>query len=772
MTGEPGRSRPDRHDDGPESRALTLRTRLTLLVVAVLAPAILAAGTLIWTSFRDQRSLVEAQVMETARALSLAVDRDLGANVVLLQALASSPALERGDWRAFDAQARIATRHVGATISLIDPDGFLVASTRAPRGAAIPRVNPERAGVTVARTRSNGARVSNLFRGVGTGLPSIAFDMPAPGPNGRATRIAAVTPASALDRLWADQHFPARWVGTVLDANGAIVSRSRNAQAFVGRKPPDVMLGRLQTAATGVTVGSTLDGVPSIVAWSRSPDYGWSFLVSVPETEVVGVVQRSLLWGGLVGLGLVLAGAGLAAWLARDIIRPVERLAATADAWAAGEQVGIGSTRTREIDQLQRRLAESAMLIRTQRLELLNLNASLEERVDQRTRELEAATESLAQAQKMEAVGRLTGGVAHDFNNLLMAVLGNLDLVARRLTEPRLLKFVDQARTAAERGAALTAQLLAFSRRQRLEPRALDVGLQVRAAVELLRPTFGVGHQIETHIAEDLWPALADPTQLDLMVVNLALNARDASPNGGTVTVSVDRTTVMVASHRAEGPPPGDYVTVAVSDSGEGMTPDVLARVFEPFFTTKPLGKGSGLGLSQVLGLTKQLGGGVEVETAPGQGSTFRVYLPRAEAAAELPAEAQSEPNLATLKGLKVLLVDDDEAVREVAARLLSDLGCEVTQAENGERALAEMRRAPDHAAAVIDFAMPGLNGGDTAVALRALKPGLAVVLMSGYADLETLEVAWSGPVLRKPFIRGDLARALVRAVASPDGAP
>jgi signal transduction histidine kinase/ActR/RegA family two-component response regulator len=487
---------------------------------------------------------------------------------------------------------------------------------------------------------------------------------------------------------------------------------------------------------------------------------------------VAGAVQRSLAWGGVVGLALVIGGALLAALLARDIVRPVERLAESAAAWAAGERSGLTPTRTREIDALQARLSESASVIHAQRRELLDLNASLEERVTQRTRELAEATESLAQAQKMEAVGRLTGGVAHDFNNLLMAVLGNLDLLARRLVEPGLLRFVDQARSAAERGAALTAQLLAFSRRQRLEPRAIDVGAQVRAAIDLLRPTLGFPHTIETKIAADLWPAMADPTQLDLMTVNLALNARDALPEGGAITISVSNAPAEPARESPEAPPAGDYVVVAIADKGEGMTPEVLARAFEPFFTTKPLGKGSGLGLSQVLGLAKQLGGGVDVETAPGAGSTFRVYLPRADVAEPPASEPERETDVAVLKDLTLLLVDDDPAVRTVAASMLRDLGCQVTEARDGEEAIAELRRAPDRtAAALIDFAMPGLNGGETAAALRVLRPDLAIVLMSGYADLDALAAAWSGPVLRKPFSRAELARELARVTARGENA-
>jgi CheY-like chemotaxis protein len=372
----------------------------------------------------------------------------------------------------------------------------------------------------------------------------------------------------------------------------------------------------------------------------------------------------------------------------------------------------------------------------------------------------------------MEAVGRLTGGVAHDFNNLLMAVLGNLDLLARRVTEPQLLRFVDRARSAAERGAVLTSQLLAFSRRQRLEPRAIDIGTQVRAAIDLLHPTLGFTHTIETEIAADLWPAMADPTQLDLMTVNLVLNARDALPQGGAITVSVRNAPAEPARESPEAPPAGDYVVVAVSDNGEGMTPEVLARAFEPFFTTKPLGKGSGLGLSQVLGLAKQLGGGVDVETAPGAGSTFRVYLPRAHVAEQPASEPEHEPDVAVLKDLALLLVDDDPAVRTVVAGMLHDLGCRVIEASGGEEAITALRCAPDPAAAaLIDFAMPGLNGGETAAALRVLRPDLPVGLMSGYADLDALADAWSGPVLRKPFNRADLARELARTTARAEQA-
>ena len=747
------------------SQAWTLRARLVLLVLAALIPAIAAAGALVWSSYSEQRRLVEEQIGETARALSLVVDRDLAKNQVLLRALASSPALAKGDWPAFDAQARAATEGSGTWISAVGPDGYLAVSTHAPRGAPLPHVTPSTVGITFSQVRPDSSRMSNLFVGAVTGIKAVGLDIPAKGPGGREVRLAAVTPVSALDRIWLDQKFPQRWVGTVLDARGVVVTRNRGGPRFVGQPAPERLLRRTRAAISGLGVGPTMDGVRSVTAWSRSPDYGWTFVVSVPESEVTGTIRRSLLWGGVLGVGLLLAGAALAALMARDIVRPVERLAAGVLTLADGGGLPAVPTRTREIDALQARLRESAELIHGQRGELLELNASLEARVAQRTRELAQATEGLAQAQKMEAVARLTGGMAHDFNNLLMAVLGNLDLLSRRLTDPALSRFVDQARAAGERGAALIAQLLAFSRRQRLEPRPLDVAEAVAGAASLLSSTLGVTHRIETQIPPDLWPALADSTQLQLTIVNLAINARDAMPDGGTILISASNVASQPAGARPEAPPAGDYVAVTVADRGEGMTPEVAAHVFEPFFTTKPMGKGSGLGLSQVLGVAKQLGGGVEIETAPGQGATVTVYLPRA-AAQDRPAPTPPGPEFHTeaLQGLRLLLVDDDAAVRAVASGMLRDLGCQVTEAADGDEAITRMRQAPPHQAALIDFAMPGLNGGQTAIALRAVRPGLPVVLMSGYTDLEALADAWSGPVLRKPFSRADLARELARA--------
>jgi CheY-like chemotaxis protein len=363
----------------------------------------------------------------------------------------------------------------------------------------------------------------------------------------------------------------------------------------------------------------------------------------------------------------------------------------------------------------------------------------------------------------MEAIGQLTGGVAHDFNNLLTAILGNLEILGRRVTEPRILRLVENAMRAADRGAKLTGQLLAFARKQRLQPQAVDLNQLVQSMGTLLRSTLGGTVEVDVEPAPDLRQALADPTQLELVVLNLAINARDAMPDGGRLTIRTENATILRPS-RPEDPPPGNFVALTVADAGMGMTADVLARVFEPFFTTKEVGKGSGLGLPQVLGLAQQLGGGVRIVSEPGKGTSVTVYLPQARAEDAGVAKAAGEGGgLSSLAGLSLLLVEDDPDVREITADLLQELGASVVLAANGVEAL---ERVDSHFDAVLlDFAMPQMNGAELAGHIRRLYAGLPLLLVTGHSD--DLLVPDSVSVLRKPFQTAELARAIRRAIAA-----
>ncbi|MFE1598597.1 ATP-binding protein [Methylobacterium sp. ID0610] len=375
------------------------------------------------------------------------------------------------------------------------------------------------------------------------------------------------------------------------------------------------------------------------------------------------------------------------------------------------------------------------------------------------------AEEQEAQNRKMEAVGQLTSGVAHDFNNLLAAVMGSVELAERRVTDERVLRLLRNAHQAARRGATLTEQLLAFSRRQRLEARPTDLNGVLSGMADLLHRTLGGTIAVATRLSAELWPALADPNRIELAVLNLAVNARDAMPEGGELRI--ETTNIGASEPRAAVLPPGDFVRIRVTDTGEGMPPAVLQRLFEPFFTTKPQGKGTGLGLAQVYGTAKQLGGEVTVESRVGEGTTVSLYLPRARG-----ATARVEPlrarTASAVSRRRVLLVDDDPQVRATAEALLEEMGHAVVAVGSGAEALHILGGEGAIDLLLADYAMPGMTGSELATRALALQPSLRVLLMTGYADAASLPDG--AAVLRKPFALSELAAALAGVLPAGGG--
>ncbi len=396
--------------------------------------------------------------------------------------------------------------------------------------------------------------------------------------------------------------------------------------------------------------------------------------------------------------------------------------------------------------------------------DLRELNATLEARVEERTAELRRAEEALRQSQKMEAVGQLTGGIAHDFNNLLTGITGALELLSRRVAAGRfddVPRFVEIASTSANRAAALTQRLLAFARRQPLDPRPVDANALVAGMEDLLARTLGPGVALDLELAPGLWGTLCDPNQLENALLNLAINARDAMPGGGRLLIRTENAApgeVEPALHAEGGlegvAPPGGYVAIEVTDTGAGMPPDVLERVFEPFFTTKPLGQGTGLGLSMLYGFIRQSGGQVRVSSVPGEGTSFRLLLPRHDAIADIADPPGSPCAAAVVAEGTVLVVDDEEAVRVLVAETLQELGYAVLQAADGASGLDVLQSAGRVDMLVTDVGLPGLNGRQLADAARVLRPGLRVLFITGYAGCavghEALEPGME--ILVKPF--------------------
>ncbi len=392
------------------------------------------------------------------------------------------------------------------------------------------------------------------------------------------------------------------------------------------------------------------------------------------------------------------------------------------------------------------------------------------ERLHQEVREREQAEEALRQAQKMEAVGQLTGGIAHDFNNMLTGIAGNLELIQRRIEQGRaddLARFVASARKAAERAAALTARLLAFARRQALQPKPLILDDLVLGMVELIRRTVGPSVEVQTKLAGGCWTVLCDANQLESALLNLAINARDAMPDGGTLTLATAERHLSEADLIGQdGAGPGDYMEIAVSDTGEGMSPEVAARAFEPFFTTKPLGQGTGLGLSQLYGFVHQSDGLVRLESALGRGTTIRLYLPRRDEVVRPPrADVPGPAEACAGAGRTVLVVEDEDGVRTLVAEALREQGHRVLQATDGSAALRLLLSEARVDLLVTDVGLPGLNGGQLAEAARERRPGLPVLFITGYAG-DALEgrLAPGMQVIGKPFALDALV-AQVRAM-------
>ncbi|HEV2818531.1 MAG TPA: response regulator [Allosphingosinicella sp.] len=384
--------------------------------------------------------------------------------------------------------------------------------------------------------------------------------------------------------------------------------------------------------------------------------------------------------------------------------------------------------------------------------------------------ELRLAEKQLLQARKMDAIGKLTGGIAHDFNNLLAAVLGGLGMIERRLQlDDEQSRIVGMTRRAAEQGSELVGRLLAFARRQQLQPAAVDIDKLSATVRELLAHTLGGLVEVDWRTESGIWCAWADSAQLELALMNLIINARDALPEGGTIVVTCAN--ASAGGGHPLGLPAGDYVVLAVADTGGGIPADILEQVTEPFFTTKDVGKGTGLGLSMVYGFASQSGGALHIDSKVGEGTRVEIWLPRAPAGREGPEAAPIFANDAGegARRLRILLVDDHEAVRETTAGMLSDLGHKVAAAADGPAMLDLFREAPgDYDLIITDYAMPLMSGGDMLNQAREIRPDMPGIIISGYADGQSIgrkprEVV----VLTKPFTL-DQMKAAIGTVMPP----
>ena len=600
----------------------------------------------------------------------------------------------------------------------------------------------------------------------------------------------AIGPGAGLGRHWCvldadDPRWPARVHDALANARRRLRSRTTldRANARIAAAPPPVNAGEYQRLRASTQHLANflrhsqdavfgVDAAGSILFWNR----GAEVLLGLPAADAIG---RAV--AGLPGYGAALHAAldgldpGAPTSMIEHALPAGDGSARTLEfAVSAIDAAGMGGA-TVFVHDITDRHAEEARL--------REANQTLESLVSTRTRELQSSQQALLQAQKLESIGQLTGGVAHDFNNVLQIIGSNLQLLVAQGGLPAGAgEYARTALRAVDRGALLTAQLLAFARRQPLNPAPLNLNRMMRDLDGMLRRSLGEEVQVETSLAGGLWTTFADAAQLENVILNLAINARDAMPDGGRLTIETANATLDEAYTDPLGDvSPGQYVMLAVSDTGTGMPPDVVAQAFEPFFTTKPEGKGTGLGLSMAYGFAKQSSGHIRIYSEPGSGTTVRLYLPRSHA----DEVRQLVPPAGPVAGGSetVLVVEDDQEVQAGAVNMLSGLGYRVLRADDAQAALTILRSGVAVDLLFTDVVMPGpVRSPELVRQARELLPGIAVLYTSGYTQNAIVHGGRLDPgveLLSKPYLREDLARRARRlldarkrpAAASPTAA-
>jgi signal transduction histidine kinase/CheY-like chemotaxis protein len=774
--------------------SFSLRTRLLLVILTCLLPTAAIQLFTSWRDWQDRKEQVGAIVTQQAQLLAGDIE-SLGAGArILLGAAAEFRQLRvRGE----GCNARLAGLREQAPgyafLALLDPAGRVACASDPVTAEAADGLAWRRAALAADRF-SAGVFTRSEARPAGF----VPFFLPL---DGTADREAGVLVA-ALDLDWLAAHlqglkraglpFLARGILTIADREGTILARDARHADFVGHRFPDAALGLLHATEPGTLRLRSIDGTDRLVGFVPPlPErYGLAAVIGVDETELMGDLRQVLTrTAATLALGMLIAALLTALVAHRFITRPTQSLLRAARRWREGDLSARAPCCGHRSEFGQLALACNTMAASLQRRdeELRGYNRALEEAVTTRTRALTQAnaqlkaeiaerrtTETaLLQAQKLQAVGQLAGGVAHDFNNVLQAVLGGIVLVRRRAGDPaaveRLARMIEES---ARRGESITRRLLAFSRREELRAEVLDIGGLFRGLHEVLRATLGARIEVKVEAAPDLPAILADRGQLETVLVNLATNARDAMPQGGTLTFEacVER---LPASRAEHGLAPGSYVRLSVGDTGEGMSAETLARATEPFFTTKSLGKGTGLGLAMARGFAQGSGGGLAIRSAPGLGTTVSLWLPMVVEPAQdaAPDERLRARAVRATPAMRVLLVDDEPAVREVLEAGLAESGFVVTPAADGAEALDRLAGGLRVDALVSDLAMPGMDGVALIREAQRRQPGLPAILLTGFAgDAASLAVgaAVSGHfvLVRKPVSAGDLADRVACLIA------
>jgi signal transduction histidine kinase/CheY-like chemotaxis protein len=732
------------------------RTRFLLLVLSILVPSFIASALAVAYVYRDAQEAQNRGMAETARAMALLVDNELEKKEEVLRALAASPALANGHLDDFYFHARSVVPPPESTVILFDLESRQLLNTRRPFGTALPTRSAANLAQLAARDGVDRTLVSDLFMAQLAKRHDFAIQVPVKADNRLRYLLTMGVHASALQPLLLRQRLPAAWLATLIDRNGAVVARSRDPELFVGKVLSEKTRKLIMDKPETVVEAPNLEGIDVRVYVSTLPGSEWKILLSIPASELrAAPLRAAALLGGLMAL-LLTIGLVAARRFANRAIAPIEALGHSAQALGEGAEVRYAPAGWAELDSVAHHLADASTRIRHSQTEM-------EARVAAAIAATERAQSALLKNQKLEALGRLTGGIAHEYNNLLQTLTTALQLAAFSTREDKVKSLIQTCQRTVARATTLTGQLGSFGRLQAARLSTVDVCAQLRSAVQLMKGSLRSDVTVEVHCEEDVWPVTLEPLQFDVALLNLALNARDAMPAGGLLRVDARNVSIDGADGAL---PRGDYVLVSMVDSGSGMQPDVMARALDPFFTTKPPGQGTGLGLPQAYAFAAQAGGTLILDSIPGIGTRVDMYLARAQAQAEASAEPGTEGGPPVRGSGTILFVEDDALVREAVTRALMESGFAVLVAEDGEAALRLLDNSPKRPDVVFsDVVMPGqVSGIDLAGILRQRFPGLPVILATGYTEQQI--AVPDVQVLAKPYAIEQLVAILSKATA------
>lgn len=728
-------------------RAWTIRTRLLFLVFAVWLPAVVALGLLAHATYQREEAAARRHIQDLGESLNAAIQRELDNAGIMARALAASSTLRDGNIQRFQEEARAAVAGTPMWVVLVDPQRQL-ASTRRPQ----PQVLPRAAGAPFVN--GGPTEVHFIDRAAQQQPPVIRILAPELGMRPPRYNVAVSLDPEVIQAMLMQPVYPEGSLAAVVARDSRLMARTRDPQKWLGTPATGDVKRRLDAGESGFAPSVTLDGVPSLTYVSRRSDHGWSVVIALPMAALTQSARGLTLQTTAASALLLLIGLGVALYASRRIAGAVSALESAAAELGRNEVPAVLATDVAETDAVSRAMHEAGARLQAS-------GRVLQDKVQEAVRSAERAQARLLDAQKHEAIGRLTGGLAHDFNNLLQTISMGLHLVDKAAPEGRHSRPLKAAIDACGRAADLVRQMLAFGRSQPLRPEPILLADFMLKGQELTRKAVGERVTLEVLIDPEVPAIFADANQLELALLNLVFNARDAMPQGGRITISARRALPGEVQDLGEG----GFVNLSVADEGTGMDAATQAKVFDPYFTTKPLGAGSGLGLPQVRAFARQSGGDVRLASELGAGTCVTLLLPVSTVA---PA---ASPSVSTARAggrpLRVLMVEDDLLVSSVVVPALQGEGHEVRLCRSADEAIALLQANEAFDVLFTDVVMPGaLSGADLARWCRQHRPALPVVLATGYS---AQEIPAGVRVLRKPYgVDGVLAQLQAAAASAP----